>query len=270
MYTSSWRKVAISIYGPPKEGKVYGSYEVDATELLKFIEKKKKEGIRVTVTHVVTSAVARTLFYDTPEANCFVRRGRLMQREHADVFLAVAREGKSNSGMIIPKAESKTVTELSEYMNKKVKNVKSGKKQSFDLTKSLGKIPWPFRGAVIRFIKWWAFQNGFWLPGIKRRDSAFGSIAITNIGTFGLENGYLALFPIANLPAIIAMGQIKEKPVVVDGKIVIRPMLPLSGTFDHRIMDGDKIGFMTNAMERRLLNPQHLDEPEQITKTKKK
>ena len=265
MYTSSWRKVSISIFGAPKEGKVFGSYEVDATELLKFIEKKKKEGVRITVTHVVTAAIARTLFLDAPVAHCFVRRGRLMQRENADVFLAVARQGKSTSGMVIPKAESKTVSELAEYMSKKTKKVKSGRKESFDITRSIGKIPWPFRTPIIRFIKWWAFQNGFWLPGLKMRDSPFGSIAITNIGTFGLENGYLALFPIANFPAIIAMGQIKEKPVVIDGKIVIRPMLPLSGTFDHRIMDGDKIGLMTNSMERRLLNPQLLDEPEQIS-----
>jgi pyruvate dehydrogenase E2 component (dihydrolipoamide acetyltransferase) len=58
------------------------------------------------------------------------------------------------------------------------------------------------------------------------------------------------------------MGKIKEKPVVVDGEITIRPMLPLSGTFDHRIVEGDKIGLLKDGAEKRLLHPELLDKPE--------
>ena len=260
--TSSWRKLAISIYGPPKDGKVYGTYEVDASAMLSYIDKKKKQGVPMTVTNVVTAAVSRSMFFDVPEMNCFVRRGKLMQRDHVDVFIAVAQKGKSVSAIIIPEAEAKTATEIAQYQRKKLDQTYSGKKKTFAIKDSLGKIPWPLRGLVVKFIKWWIFDNGFWFPFVKIGRDPFGSLSISNIGTFGLATGYLAMFPIANLPAIVAIGKIVEKPVVVDGKITIRPMLPVSGTFDHRIVEGDKIGMLVTGAEKRLLHPEVLDKKE--------
>ncbi|MBS3748386.1 MAG: 2-oxo acid dehydrogenase subunit E2 [Candidatus Thermoplasmatota archaeon] len=262
MKINAWRKTAINIYSPPRDGKVYGTYEIDASPLLNFISEKKKKGVRITVTNMVTAALARTLYFDVPEMNCFVRRGKLMQRDDAHVFLAVAQSGKSVQSMIIPKAQEKTVTEIAQYQKERLERIYSGKKKSFNIQKSIAKVPWPFRGAVVKFIKWWLFDNGFPLPFVKLKPDPFGSIAISNIGVFGLSSGYLALLPISNLPAIIAMGKIKEKPVVVDGEIVIRPMLPISGTFDHRIVEGDKIGLLKDGAEKRLLHPESLDKPE--------
>ena len=259
--TSNWRKTAIAIYKPPRDGKVYGTYEVDATNLLRYIDKQKKKGIRITVTNMLTSAVAHTLFYDIPEMNCFVRRGKLIQRKHVDVFLAVARKGKSVTGMIIHNAESMSVKELSEYQKNKLNSINKGKKDSINIANSIGKIPWPLRGLVVKFIKWWIFDMGFRFPFVKLNQDPFGSISISNIGVFGLDTGYMALFPIANYPAVLAMGAIKEKPVVIDGEIVVRPMLPVSGTFDHRIMEADKIGMLKDGVEHRLLNPHLLEKP---------
>jgi len=260
--TDSWRKTAITIYGPPRDGKVYGTYEVDASPLLDFIQKKKERGVRITVTNIVTAALARSIFYDVPEMNCFIRRGKLVQRDNVNVFLAVAQSGKNVTGIIIPKAQEKTVTEIAQYQEEKLNKTYTGKKKSFGIQKTIAKIPWPFRGVVVKFIKWWLFDNGLPLPFVKMKKDPFGSFAISNIGVFGLSTGFLALLPIANLPCIIAMGKIKEKPVVVDGEITIRPMLPLSGTFDHRIVEGDKIGLLKDGAEKRLLHPELLDKPE--------
>ena len=41
---------------------------------------------------------------------------------------------------------------------------------------------------------------------------------------------------------VIAIGQVKRKPVVVDEEIVIRSIMPITGTFDHRIVDGSQAG----------------------------
>lgn len=260
--TDPWRKTAITIYGPPRDGKVFGTYEVDASSLLNFIEKKKQQGIRITVTNIVTAAISRAVYYDVPEMNCFVRRGKLVQREDVDVFLAVAQKGKSVTAITIPKAQEKTVTEIAKYQQEKLNKTYSGERKSYGIQYTIAKIPWPLRNIVVKFIKWWKFDNGLPLPFVKMKPNPFGSISISNIGVFGLSTGYLALLPIANLPAIIAMGQIKEKPVVVDGEIVIRPMLPISGTFDHRIVEGDKIGLLKTGAEKRLLHPEELDKPE--------
>ena len=63
-----------------------------------------------------------------------------------------------------------------------------------------------------------------------------GTFTITNLGNFGID----AFTPIINPPesAILGVGRILKKPVVHDDEIVIRSMLTLSLTFDHRVVDG--------------------------------
>jgi len=63
-----------------------------------------------------------------------------------------------------------------------------------------------------------------------------GTFTISNLGSFGAD----AFTPIVNPPqcAILGVGRILDKPVAVAGQVEIRPMLWLSLTFDHRIVDG--------------------------------
>ncbi|NLE44585.1 MAG: 2-oxo acid dehydrogenase subunit E2 [Chloroflexi bacterium] len=67
-------------------------------------------------------------------------------------------------------------------------------------------------------------------------DLSGGTLTITNLGMYDVD----AFTPIINLPemAILGVGRIKAKAVVVDGQIVIRNMMWLSLTFDHRFVDG--------------------------------
>jgi pyruvate dehydrogenase E2 component (dihydrolipoyllysine-residue acetyltransferase) len=81
---------------------------------------------------------------------------------------------------------------------------------------------------------------------IKLAEMKGGTFTITNYGHFG---GTFAT-PIINYPeaAILGTGKISEKPWVKDGKIVIRKILPLSLTFDHRVTDGvDASKFLTKV-----------------------
>ncbi len=63
-----------------------------------------------------------------------------------------------------------------------------------------------------------------------------GTFTITNGGIFGS----MLSTPILNPPqsAILGMHVIKDRPVVEDGQIVIRPMIYLALSYDHRIIDG--------------------------------
>ena len=65
-----------------------------------------------------------------------------------------------------------------------------------------------------------------------------GTFTISNGGVFGS----LLSTPILNPPqtAILGMHKIQERPVVQDGEIVIRPMMYLALTYDHRLIDGQE------------------------------
>jgi pyruvate dehydrogenase E2 component (dihydrolipoamide acetyltransferase) len=80
-----------------------------------------------------------------------------------------------------------------------------------------------------------------------------GTFTITNIGPLGGT----ALMPTINYPevAILAMGKVQEKPVVRDGEIVIRKMLPLTLAFDHRIADGADAARFVAELVRQLSDP---------------
>jgi len=80
-----------------------------------------------------------------------------------------------------------------------------------------------------------------------------GTFTITNVGPLGGT----ALIPTINYPevAILGMGRVQEKPVVRDGEIVIRKMLPLTLAFDHRIADGADAARFVAELVRQLSDP---------------
>jgi 2-oxoglutarate dehydrogenase E2 component (dihydrolipoamide succinyltransferase) len=83
-----------------------------------------------------------------------------------------------------------------------------------------------------------------------------GTFTITNGGVFGS----LLSTPILNQPqsAILGMHKIQERPVAVDGQVVVRPMMYLALTYDHRIIDGrDAVQFLV-AVKDALEDPARL------------
>ncbi|PZG20569.1 branched-chain alpha-keto acid dehydrogenase subunit E2 [Spongiactinospora gelatinilytica] len=68
-------------------------------------------------------------------------------------------------------------------------------------------------------------------------DMSGGTITITNVGVFGVDAGTPIINP--GESAILAFGQIRDLPWVVDGQIVPRKICTLSLSFDHRIIDGE-------------------------------
>jgi len=79
-------------------------------------------------------------------------------------------------------------------------------------------------------------------------DMAGGSFTISNGGVFGSLYGT----PIINLPqsAVLGMHATKDRPVVVDGQIVIRPIMIVALTYDHRLLDGrEAVTFLVRVKE---------------------
>jgi 2-oxoisovalerate dehydrogenase E2 component (dihydrolipoyl transacylase) len=68
-------------------------------------------------------------------------------------------------------------------------------------------------------------------------DLAGGTITITNVGVFGVDGGTPILTP--GEAAILAFGQVRDAPWVVDGQLAVRAVCTLSLSFDHRIIDGE-------------------------------
>ena len=107
---------------------------------------------------------------------------------------------------------------------------------------------------------------------VKARD---GKITVDDMtgGTFTISNGgvfgSMLSTPIINPPqsGILGMHNIIQRPVAIDGKVEIRPMMYLALSYDHRIIDGkESVGFLV-AIKEALENPKELlmdDSPEKV------
>jgi 2-oxoglutarate dehydrogenase E2 component (dihydrolipoamide succinyltransferase) len=84
---------------------------------------------------------------------------------------------------------------------------------------------------------------------ISLEEMTGGTFTITNGGVFGS----MMSTPMLNMPqsAILGMHGIKERPVVVDGKIEIRPIMYVAMTYDHRLIDGrESVTFLKGIKEQ--------------------
>lgn len=89
---------------------------------------------------------------------------------------------------------------------------------------------------------------------LRREELTGGTFTISNYGSLG---GARFSIPIIRPPevAILGFGSIAPRPLVVDGEVVARPVLPFSVTVDHRVLDGDVLCAFSAALAATLANP---------------
>lgn len=252
-----WRKVAASVYRKPVDSKIFGSVEVDVTELEAYITSKRKLGIKITLTHFFTLAVARALKEDVPELNCFIRRGRVIERQQVDAMVSVLARDAAMSSVRVPNADRLSYDGLTKVMNEEVQNSRKGDENStMQMKGRIGRIPWPFRGWFFRFIKFLTITMGISIRGTGLNADNFGSFVITNIGSIGLDTGFPALFPVSNVAMVFVMGGVSKKPVVINDEIVIRRVISLSCALDHRVVDASHGGLLFKSLKQSVRNPE--------------
>lgn len=260
-FNTPWRVTAAAIYTTPTDSRVYGTLDIDVTEATRFMQTKREAGAKVTMVHLATAVLARAIAFDVPEMNCFIRRGAIVGRERIDVMVPVALGGHGVTSVVVQDAHAKTVTAIAMEIRDKAQRARGGEETKAARNKYLlNRVPWPLRRPVFRLLKWITVDMGFEIAALGLSAHSFGSFVVSDIGSHGLATGMTSLMPAAKVPAVIVLGRIEDKPVVRRGEIVIRTMLPLTGTFDHRIVDGEQIGKLARAIKRNFRHPDRLDE----------
>lgn len=261
-FNTPWRVTAAAIYTTPTDSRVYGTLDIDVTDAKRFLDEKRGDGVKITMTHLATVVLARAVAFDVPEMNCFIRRGRIVGRKRIDVTVPVAvGGGEGVSAILVKDAHARTVTSIAEEIRASAEDNRAGKESKTMQNKYLlNRIPWPLRRPVFRFLKWITVDMGIKIKSLGLSADSFGSFVVSDIGSFGLNTGMTSLMPVAKVPAVIVLGKIEDKPVVRKGQIEIRTMLPLTGTFDHRIVDGLQIGKLARGIKRNFRKPEWLDE----------
>ncbi|HCT30946.1 MAG TPA: dehydrogenase [Bacteroidales bacterium] len=257
---TSWRKVAASFYKKPTDSKIFGSVELDITDLEQYISQKRKEGLKITLTHIFTLAVARAIKETVPELNAYICRGHVVKRNSIDAMVSVLIGDSQMGSIMIHEADTLTLHELADVMETEIRKARAGSEnKTMQMRDSITKIPWPFRVWVVGIIRKITIDWGLSIPFLNFKPNSFGSYVVSNIGTLGLDMGYPALFPISNVPLVLIMGGVKKKPYVVNDTIVPRRIINLGAALDHRVIDAMHGGKLFRYIKYVANNPSLLE-----------
>jgi pyruvate dehydrogenase E2 component (dihydrolipoamide acetyltransferase) len=91
---------------------------------------------------------------------------------------------------------------------------------------------------------------------LRPSDVANGTFTISNLGMFGIDSFCAIITPPQT--AIVAVGRIADRVVVVEGHPTVRPILTLTLSVDHRVADGARGAAFLDALAQAIQNPKEL------------
>lgn len=258
---SSRRKLAIASWSSPREGNIYGKLTLEMTEALAYMKfLREQSGEKITITHLVGKAVGIAL-KSAPDVNGRLFLGCFIPHETADMaFLISLLEGDDLGKFKICNADQKTTVEIARELREAADRLRKGKDEEFEKSKPL-----------IRTLPTWLLRPILWLSGyiagamgvsikpLGLERFPFGAAIVTSVGMLGIDEGFAPPTPFARVPVYIAVTSIKERAVVRDGQIVIRPEVDLMATVDHRFMDGHRGSMLAKTMRKCLHEPWTMD-----------
>lgn len=239
---STWRKIALGSWKSVGDPSVYGSVHFRAEKILRrqkeYTERTGKKAPSLTAIFAI--AVAKTM-HKHPQINGLIRWGKLYLRDTVTIFLhaAVDKQGNELSGVVIHEAEKKTLEQISDELIAKAHAIRADKDADFKRVKtSFQFVPAFLMRYIMNTLSYILFTLNLDLRFIGMPKDPFGAVMITNIGSLGLEEGYVPLVPYSRVPLLLAIGKVTEVPVVENHQVVVGHSFRICTTFDHRFIDG--------------------------------
>jgi pyruvate dehydrogenase E2 component (dihydrolipoamide acetyltransferase) len=268
---SSFRKIAIGTWQTAYDPQVYGTMEIRMDAAVRYIaEFRQRTGKHITVSHLMAKAMG-AVFREVPDANSILRFNRVYVRKRIGAFFQVVMtdEGSSKvdlSGATIYDVDQKSLVQICDEFQTKVDKVRARKDEALESTrKTFLRIPYFLLNRVLKIIGFFSFTLNLDLRKLGIPSDPFGSCMITNVGSLGLDTAYVPLVPYSRVPIILAVGVVKETPLVENGAVTVGKVMRVNATFDHRIIDGFHAAVMSRVLRAWLERPydhfDKLDEP---------
>ena len=204
------------------QSSVMGEIDMGETARLRqeLLARESELGVRISYTDLLVLVVAKAVGR-VSMVNASLVGDEIRIWEDINIGVAVALErGQLESGLIVPvvkNADTKSLIEISQTVRDLAKRAKDGMLTAEEVTG--------------------------------------GTITLSNAGMF--VEGWGFSTPILNYPEVVIVqpGKICDRPTVRDGSLVIRPLMSLSITYDHRVLDGVPVAAFYNTLKELLENP---------------
>ena len=246
----------------PNDPQIYGALDVDATNAQRFIAAAQAHGQRITPTHLVGRAVSRALL-EVPDLNVRIVGMRAIPRSSIDIFFITAVDaGNDLSGIKVQEVDRRSALEIARELASRARALRTGHDVEFKRSKVLmDRLPRQVLRGALKASALLTERFQLELPALALHKSPFGSAMITSVGMFGLPQGFAPLAWMYDVPLLVLVSEIVERPVVVDHQVVARPVIPLTATLDHRYVDGFHISRAMTAIRTYLEDPAAFEPP---------
>ena len=221
---SSFRKIAIGTWRTAYDPSVYGTIELRMDEAVRYIaEFREKTGKKLTVSHLMAKAAAMVL-KECPDANAILRWNRVYLRKRIGVFFQVvmtdegARQGRPlGRDALRRRGASRSSRSTTSSTPRSRACARARTRRWRRRARRFSGFPISRSTWVLRVISFLSYTLNLDLRSFGIPQDPFGSIMITNIGTLGLDTAYVPLVPYSRVPILLAIGAVKEVPVVEAG-----------------------------------------------------
>lgn len=198
--------------------------EVDMGQSKNLLAAAKSAGTRLTYAHLFVRAAAVALS-GMPDLHRLVCGNRSHQPGNVDIALSVAGDAAVAPVLIVEKADQKPVTRIADEVVRRTPEVIEKDKAFGRALDTWGRlIPFGFaRRALLRLCS----------RSVRFRRKGSGTFQVSVLR--GVDSASSSVF---GGTAMLAAGSVREKAVVADGRIVVRPCVTLTCCADHRVWDG--------------------------------
>jgi len=267
---SVWRKIAMASWRQRKDPMIAATLDVDAGPVLAYIEEvRRATGVRVTPAHLVGRAAAKVV-EALPGLNGRVVCGSFAPSPTIDGFFVVSLRTDPVAGMeaaatdlsgsVIREVDTKPPWVIASELARRAEMIREDRDPQFKQAKTMVQnLPPMILRVVLDTIGLVTETLQLPVPFMGLEARPYGSFLVSNVGTFGLDSAFAPVPPFVHVPVIIMVGAVTDKAVARDGQPVVRPMLPLCVSLDHRFVDGYQAASMARIFRQYLADPAKFD-----------
>lgn len=262
----SLMQCAIDLKPKRCNNEVYINQDLDVTELVKYMNEKKKEGKNYTFFYAFLTAIGKTI-YNRKKMNYFISNRHLYELN--DVTLAyiakVTLNDSSSEVMMTLKVEPEdTIESISNKTRDVVEKLRTKKESVHNAGTSaidfLPKLPNFIRVPIFGLVKIFD-RHGIIPQSLTANNIYYSSCIVSNLGSIGCGAIYHNVADFGTASSVVTIGEIKDKVVInKEGKQEIRKLCEFGITLDERIGDGFYFAKTCKMIEHILMHPEMLEE----------
>lgn len=265
---TGFQALMMNVYPNRADSEVYLSDKLDATELVRYLERRNAEHpeYKTTIFHCVVTAVAR-MVNERPYLNRFIQGRRMYQRHEVSLsFVAKQKfqDGAEEALMVVTPGGEDTLDSISRLIVGDVTRMRknpSAKSGSDAVIDTLAKLPRP----LLMLTCWLIRVLDFWghLPhSIWETDVNYSSVLLSNLGSIQCPSVYHHLNNYGTNSVLLTVGTLhKEELLMPDGSKQIRDVIDIGATLDERIGDGFYFARSLKLVKHIFAHPELLDQP---------